>query len=96
MNICFENYQKIAIYFDGFQVSLDFDPAKEIYGVRFIFNEESENTSDNKDFRFTILLPFQFEPEQKKNMWPDESHEKETTEEAVCRYSSKQVFLKMS
>ena len=33
------------------------------------FNEESdysdENTCDNKVFRFTILQPFQFEPEQK-------------------------------
>ena len=33
-------------------------------------NEESdyseENTSDNEDFRSTILQPFQFEPEQKK------------------------------
>ena len=34
------------------------------------FNEESdyseENTSDNEDFRSTILQPVQFEPEQKK------------------------------
>ena len=33
------------------------------------FNEESdseENTSDNEDFRSTILQSFQFEPEQKK------------------------------
>ena len=34
------------------------------------FSEESdyseENTSDNNDFRSTILQPFQFEPEQKR------------------------------
>ena len=37
------------------------------------FNEESdyseENTSDNEYFRSTILETFQFEPEQKKNVW---------------------------
>ena len=36
------------------------------------FNEESdyseENTSDSEGFRSTIFQPFQFEPEQKKNM----------------------------
>ena len=40
-----------------FQVSLNFDPVLH-------FNEESdyseEDTSDNKDFRFTILQLFQF------------------------------------
>ena len=48
-----------------------------------IVNEESdyseENTSDDEDFRSTILQPFQFEPEQKKTCG-NESHEKETTE----------------
>ena len=48
-----------------------------------IVNEESdyseENTSDDEDFRSTILQPFQFEPEQKKTCGND-SHEKETTE----------------
>ena len=34
-----------------------------------------ENTSDNEDFHSTILQPFQFEPEQKKNCGY-ESHEK--------------------
>ena len=37
------------------------------------FNEESgyseENISEIEDFRSTILQPFQFEPEQKKNLW---------------------------
>ena len=38
------------------------------------FNEENdyseENTSDNEDFRSTILQSFQFEPKQKKkNVW---------------------------
>ena len=51
------------------------------YDVRFIFNEESgyskENKSNNEDFRFTIFQPFQFAPEQKK-MYGDESPEKET------------------
>ena len=36
------------------------------------FSEEcdysEENTSDNEGFRSTILQPFQFEPEQKKNV----------------------------
>ena len=36
------------------------------------FNEENdqseETTSDNEDFRSTILQPFQFKPEQKKNV----------------------------
>ena len=43
---------------------------KEIYDIRFIFNEESdyseENTIDNEDFRCTIFQQFQVEPEQKK------------------------------
>ena len=52
-----------------------------------------ENTSDNEDFHSTILRPFQFVPEQKKN---HESHEKETMEAVVGRYSSKQVLLKIS
>ena len=34
------------------------------------FNDESdyseENTSDNENFRSTVLQPFQFNPEQKK------------------------------
>ena len=54
------------------------------------FNEESDyseqNTSDNEDFRSTILQPFKFEPEQKK-MPVNESHEKETTGAVVHRYS---------
>ena len=45
------------------------------------FNDESdnseENTSDNEDFRSTILQPFQFEPEQEKTCG-NESHENET------------------
>ena len=36
------------------------------------FNEQSthseESTSDKENFRSNILLPFQFEPEQ-KNLW---------------------------
>ena len=56
------------------------------------FNEASdyseENTSDNEDFRSIILQPFQFESEQKKTCG-NESHEKETTEAVVRRYSSK-------
>ena len=36
------------------------------------FDEEwdysEENTSDNEDLRFTILQPFQFEPEQRKSV----------------------------
>ena len=56
------------------------------------FTEErdcsEENTSDNEGFCSTILQPFQFEPEQEKTC-VIESHEKETTEAAVRRYSSK-------
>ena len=63
------------------------------------FNEESdyseENTSDNEDFRSTILQPFQLDPEQEKTC-VNESPEKETTEAVVRRYSSKEVFLKIS
>ena len=55
------------------------------------FNEESdypeENATDNEDFRSTILQAFQFEPEQKKTC-VNKSHEKETTEAVVLRYSS--------
>ena len=44
-------------------------------------NEKSdyseENASDNEDFHSTILLPFQFEPEQKK-IYCNESDEKKT------------------
>ena len=39
----------------------------------FYFNEESdyseEDTNDNEDFCSTIFQPFQFVPEQKKNVW---------------------------
>ena len=57
-----------------FQVSLDFDPVKEILKTmsNLYFNEESDysekNTCHNKVFRSTILRTFQFEPEQEKNM----------------------------
>ena len=44
------------------------------------FNDESdyseENTSDNENFRSTVLQPFQSNPEQKKQCG-NESHEKE-------------------
>ena len=56
----------------------------------FYFNEEShyseENTSCNEDFHSTVFQPFQFEPEQKKTCH-NESHEKETTQTVVRRYS---------
>ena len=56
------------------------------------FNEEidysEENTSDNEDFRSTIVQPFQIEPEQEKTC-VNESHEKQTAEAVVRRYSSK-------
>ena len=46
------------------------------------FNEESdyyeENTSDNEDFRSSILQPYQFELKQTKKICGNESHEKET------------------
>ena len=32
-------------------------------------NYSEENTSDNENFCPTILQTFQFEPEQKKNVW---------------------------
>ena len=61
------------------------------------FNEESdyskENTrSDNEYIRSTIFQPFQFESDQKKTCG-SESHEKETTDAVVCRYS-KNRFLR--
>ena len=72
-----------------FQISLNFDAAKEILKIHF--NEEGnyseEITSNNEDFRSTILQSFQFEPEQKKTC-SNESHEKETTKAVVRRYSS--------
>ena len=43
-----------------------------------------ETTSDNEDFRSTVLQPFQLEPEQKQTCG-NESHEKETTEAVVHR-----------
>ena len=53
-----------------FQVSLNFDPVKEILRIDLHFNKEvdysEENAIGNKDFRSTIREPFQFEPEQKK------------------------------
>ena len=62
-----------------FQVSLNFDPAKEILRIDLYFNKEvdysEENASDNKDFCSTIREPFKFEPEKKK-MCGHESHEK--------------------
>ena len=56
------------------------------------FNKASdysdENISNNEDFHSTNLQPFQFEPKQKKTCG-NESHQKDTTEVVVCRYSSK-------
>ena len=71
-----------------FQVSLNFDPAKEILNAMsdLYFNEKGhyskENTSGNEDFHSPILQTFQFGPEQCDN----ENHEKETT--AVARRNS--------
>ena len=55
-----------------FQVSLNFDPVKEILSNAMsdlYFNEEGdysrENASDSENL-FTILQPSQFEPEQEK------------------------------
>ena len=69
--------------------NFNFDPAKgdtENTTSGLYFNEESdyseENTSDTDEFRSNILQPF-----QKKRV--KESHEKETTEAVVRRYSSK-------
>ena len=56
------------------------------------FNEESgyseENRSENEVFHSTILQKFQFDPEQRKTCG-NKSHQKETTEAIVRRYSSK-------
>ena len=72
-----------------FQISLNFDAAKEILKIHF--NEEGnyseEIKSNNEDFRSTILQSFQFEPEQKKTC-SNESHEKKATKAVVRRYSS--------
>ena len=35
----------------------------------FYFWLIEENTSDNEDFRSIVFQLFQFEPEQKKNVW---------------------------
>ena len=46
-----------------FQVLLSFDPAKEILKIQYhIYIFMKENTSDNEDFRSTILQSFPFEP----------------------------------
>ena len=78
-----------------FQVSLNFDQAKEILEIpcptHVLINKmviSEENTSDNKGFHSIILQPFWFEPEQKKT-YDNKSHEKETTEAVIHRYSSK-------
>ena len=47
----------------AFQVSLNFDPAKEPMKLR---DYSEEHTSYNEGFRSTILQSFQFEPGQKK------------------------------
>ena len=82
-----------------FQVSLNFDPAKEILRIDLYFNKEvdysEENASDNKGFCSTIREPFKFEPEKKK-MCGHESHEKEITQSVIRRYLSKWVFEKIS
>ena len=75
-----------------FQVSLNFDPVKEILRIDLNFNKEvdysEENANGSKDFPSTIHEPFQFEPEQKK-ICGHESHEKEITQSAIRRYLSK-------
>ena len=75
-----------------FQVSLNFDPVKEILRIDLYFNKEvdysEENASRNKEFRSTIRESFQFEPEEKK-VCGHESHEKEITQSAIRRYLSK-------
>ena len=54
-----------------------------------------KNISCNEDFHSTILQPFQFKLQQEKTCCYY-SHEKETTEAVVRRYSSKHLFLKIS
>ena len=73
-----------------FQVSLSFDPAKEILKIQCNI---VQSASDNEDFRSTILNHFSLSL-YRKNMCGNESHEKETLEAVVRRYPSKQVFLK--
>ena len=92
MNI--HNYYKLVCY-DRFSSFIKFWSSErntENTTSDLYFNEESdyseENKSNNENFWFSILQPFQFEPEQKKTC-NNESHEKETTEAVVRRYSSK-------
>ena len=53
-----------------FQVSLNFDPLKEVLKMRcrIYWGYSEENASDNEDFHSTIFRPFAFEPEQKKRV----------------------------
>ena len=57
-----------------FEVSLDFDKAREMLKIRCqiyilikkVLKNSEENTSDNEEFCSIILQPFPFETEQKK------------------------------
>ena len=80
-----------------FQVSLNFCPMKEIPKIQcriYILMKRVIILSKIQAAMkaFTILQTFQFGLEQKKTCY-NESHEKETTEAVVYRYSSKQMFL---
>ena len=90
MNICSEFLETCMLFMIVFQVSLNFDTAKEILKIRFqiyiIILRKIQ--AKMKTFHFTILQSFQFELEQKKT-GDNESHEKGTTEAVVDKNSSK-------
>ena len=76
-----------------FQISLNFDPAKEMLKLRY-FTEESDysekNTSENTSglslHHSSTIYKLSL---NKKKTCGNESHERETTEAVVLGYSSK-------
>ena len=96
MHTCFENYSKFVMCHDrllSFIELLSSERDTENIISDLYFDEESdcseENTSDNKDFRSTILQPLQFEPKHEKK--------ERVVIRAIRNYrgSRSQIFLKI-
>ena len=66
LNKCYDRFSSFNTFWSS-------ERNTEITISDLYFSEEKDyfeqNTSDNENLRSTILQPFQFWPEQKKNVW---------------------------
>ena len=84
MNICFENYSIRNLYV---MIVLIQQKNTENMMSDLYFNEESDCEKNTNNNEVTFFNHFSLRLNRK--MYVNESHEKETTEVVVCRYSSK-------